>query len=59
MYVVLDKEKPSIYSIRGLNLAAGRLTTVHLTNCSFSVVAVVKVLPTVPACVDRRQLYIT
>jgi hypothetical protein len=42
MYVVLDKEKPDIGSIRGLNLAAVRPTTVHLTNCSFRVVTEVK-----------------
>ena len=35
--VVLDKEKPCIGSMRGLNLAAGRPTTVQLTNCSFRV----------------------
>jgi hypothetical protein len=35
MYVVLDKEKSYIRSIRGLNLAAVRLTTVQLTDYSF------------------------
>jgi hypothetical protein len=39
MYVVLDREEPGIGSIRGLNLAAVRPTTVQLTNCSFRVVA--------------------
>jgi hypothetical protein len=39
MNVVLDKEKPGIGSIRGLNSAAVRPTTVQLTNCSFTVVA--------------------
>jgi hypothetical protein len=34
MYVVLDKEKPGIGSIRELNMAAVRTTTVQLTNCS-------------------------
>jgi hypothetical protein len=38
MYVILDKEKPGIGNIRGLNLAAVRPTTVQLTNCSFRVV---------------------
>jgi hypothetical protein len=39
MYVVLDKENRSVGSIRGLNFAAVRPTTVQLTNCSFRVVA--------------------
>jgi hypothetical protein len=39
MYVLVDKEKPGIGSIRGFNLAAVRPTTVQLTNCSFRVVA--------------------
>jgi hypothetical protein len=38
MYGVLDKEKPRIGSIRGLNLAAVRPTTDELTNCSFGVI---------------------
>jgi hypothetical protein len=40
--VVLDEEKPSIGRIRGFNLAAVMSTTIHLTNCSFGVVAEVK-----------------
>jgi hypothetical protein len=32
MYVVSDKDKPGIGSIRGLNLAAVRPTTVQLTT---------------------------
>jgi hypothetical protein len=39
MYMVLDKKKPGIGSIRGLYLAAVRPTTVQLTNYSFRVVA--------------------
>jgi hypothetical protein len=39
MYVVLDKEKPGLGSIRGLNLAAVAPSTVQLTNYSFRVVA--------------------
>jgi hypothetical protein len=39
MYMVLDREKPAIGSIRALNLAVVRLTTVQLTNCSFRAVA--------------------
>jgi hypothetical protein len=35
-YLILDKGKPGIRSLCGLNLAAVRLTTVQLTNCSFS-----------------------
>jgi hypothetical protein len=35
IYFVPDKEKSGIGSIKGLNLAAVRLTTVQLTNCSF------------------------
>jgi hypothetical protein len=42
MYVVLDKEKSAIGSIRGLNLATVRPTTVQLTNYSFRVVTYVK-----------------
>jgi hypothetical protein len=38
MYVVLDKEKPGIGSIGGLNSAAVRPTTVQLTNCGFRIV---------------------
>jgi hypothetical protein len=34
MYVQLDKEKPAIGSIRGLNLAAVTPTTVQLTEIS-------------------------
>jgi hypothetical protein len=34
MYVVLDKEKPGIGSVRGLNLAAVRPMTVQLTAVS-------------------------
>jgi hypothetical protein len=37
--VVLDKEKPGIGNIRGLNLAAVRPTTVQLTNRHLGVVA--------------------
>jgi hypothetical protein len=36
--MVLDKENPCIGSVRGLNMAAVRPTTVQLTNCSFIVV---------------------
>jgi hypothetical protein len=32
MCVVLDKDKPGVGRIRGLNLAAVRPTTVQLTN---------------------------
>jgi hypothetical protein len=39
MYVVLDKEKPGIGSIRGLNLEVVRPVTIQVTNCSFRVVA--------------------
>jgi hypothetical protein len=42
MYMVLDKEKPGIGIIRGLNLAPVRPTTVQLTDCNFRVVAWVK-----------------
>jgi hypothetical protein len=38
MYVVLDKERPCIGSIRGLNLAAVKPTTVHVINCHFGMV---------------------
>jgi hypothetical protein len=38
MYVVLDKEKPGIGSIRGLNLAAASPAVVKVTDCSFRVV---------------------
>jgi hypothetical protein len=38
MYMVLDKEKPSIGGIRGLNLEVVRPTTVKLINSSFRVV---------------------
>jgi hypothetical protein len=38
MYVVLDKETPGIVSIRVLNSAAVRPTTLWLTNYSFRVV---------------------
>jgi hypothetical protein len=38
MYVVFDKEKAGIGSLRGLNSAAARPTTVQLTNRSFRVV---------------------
>jgi hypothetical protein len=38
MYIVLDKEKPGIESIRGLNLVAVRPMNVQLTNCSFRVI---------------------
>jgi hypothetical protein len=37
--MVLEKEKPGIGSIRGLNLAAVRPTAVQLTDFSFGVVA--------------------
>jgi hypothetical protein len=42
MNVVSDKENPCIGSIRGLNLAAVRPTTVELTNCNFGAAAEVK-----------------
>jgi hypothetical protein len=38
MYVVLDKEKPGIRSITGLNLAAVTPTTFQMTTCSFGIV---------------------
>jgi hypothetical protein len=41
--VVLDKEKPGIGSIRCLNLAALRPTTVQMINCSFGVLVVTQV----------------
>jgi hypothetical protein len=42
MYVVLDKQNPDIGSIRGLNLAVVRPTTVQQTNCSFRIVTLNK-----------------
>jgi hypothetical protein len=42
MYVVFDKERPCIRSIRGLNFAVVRPTTVQVTNCHFEVVKQVK-----------------
>jgi hypothetical protein len=42
MYVELDKEKPCIGSINGVNLESVRPTTVQLINCSFRIVAQVK-----------------
>jgi hypothetical protein len=42
MYKVLDKEKPGIGNVRGLNFAAVRLMTVQLTICVFRVVTKVK-----------------
>jgi hypothetical protein len=36
MYVQLDKEKPGIGNIRGLNLAAVKSTTVQVSDCRFS-----------------------
>jgi hypothetical protein len=57
MYVVLDKKKPCIGSIRGLNLAAVRPTVDQLANCSFEVVKYVKAYPAAQACVDRKPLY--
>jgi hypothetical protein len=35
MYVQLDKEKPGIGNIRGLNLAAVKSTTVQVSDCRF------------------------
>jgi hypothetical protein len=35
MYVQLDKENPGTGNIRGLNLAAGKPTTVQVSNCRF------------------------
>jgi hypothetical protein len=40
MYGVLDKEKPGRGSVRGLNLAAVRPTTVQLTKSGFRTVNV-------------------
>jgi hypothetical protein len=40
--LVLDKEKPGIGSIRGLNLAVVRPMTIQLTDCNFGVVTQVK-----------------
>jgi hypothetical protein len=37
IYVVVGKEKPCIGTVRGLNFAAVRLTTIQLTKCSFRV----------------------
>jgi hypothetical protein len=38
MYVVLDKVKPSISSLKGVNLAAARPTTIQAAKCSFRVI---------------------
>jgi hypothetical protein len=38
MYVQLDREKPCIECIRGLNLAVDRPTNVQATNCRFGLV---------------------
>jgi hypothetical protein len=35
MYVQLDKDKPGIGNIRGLNLAAVKSTTVQVSDCRF------------------------
>jgi hypothetical protein len=35
MYVELDKEKPGIGNIRGLNLVAVKPTTLQVSNCLF------------------------
>jgi hypothetical protein len=35
MYAQLDKEKPGIGNIRGLNLAAVKSTTVQVSYCHF------------------------
>jgi hypothetical protein len=37
MYVILDKEKPGIGSVRGLNMAAVRPKTIQLTDRSFRI----------------------
>jgi uncharacterized membrane protein YfhO len=37
MFATLDKAKPSIENIRGLNLAAVRPTTVQVTSCRHSI----------------------
>jgi hypothetical protein len=42
MYVVLDKEKPGIGSIRILNLTEVRSTTVQVAKCSFKIITYVK-----------------
>jgi hypothetical protein len=39
IYLVLGREKPGIGIIKGLNIAAVRLTTLQVNNCSFRVVA--------------------
>lgn len=38
MYMQLDKNKPCIGSVKGLNLAAVRCVTIQVTNCHFVVV---------------------
>jgi hypothetical protein len=38
IYLVVDKERPCVGTVRGFNLAAVRLTTLQLTECSFRVV---------------------
>jgi hypothetical protein len=38
MYVVLEKVRPCIGIIRGLNLAPVKPTTVHVINCRFRLV---------------------
>jgi hypothetical protein len=37
MYVQLDKEKPGIGNIKGLNLSAVKSTTVQVSDCCFCV----------------------
>jgi hypothetical protein len=58
VYVVLDKKKLCTGSVRSLNMAVVRPTTVQLTNCSFGIVTSVKALPVAQTGIDRKPLCI-